>query len=395
MIQTLWTVLSLVLSAVGLFLSSWILITAPTLQLYPLSVGAPEVSPWLMGLNLLAGLIALGLRSSWLKWVILIASVIGLVISAWPLTQVPQTSQRLTMEFESTLGLSEIHSIPAKPLTPWRSQPFILADVFRGIPLPDVRVTSGIPFATPADVPLTLDVYRPRQTGLYPGMVVIHGGAWRSGGTQDNNAFNRYLAAQGYTVVAISYRLAPTHRFPAQLDDVQTALQFIRQHAAEYELDPERLVLMGRSAGAHLAMLAAYQPDAPKLRAVVNYYGPVNLERGYYDLPNPDPIDARAVLESFIGGAPPDFPTQYQAASPWYAVRPNLPPTLLIYGDRDHVVQSKFGQQLTERLRSQGNVALFLNLPWAEHAFDAIFPGISNQLALYYTERFLSWATQP
>lgn len=395
MIQTAWNWFVLLLSLVGLFLSSWIVIPAPNLSLYPLSVGAPEISPWLLGLNAIAGLLALSLRLSWGKWAVLACSAIGFLLSALPLIQLPATVRRSTAELEATLGSGYTQQISAPIQSQWRSQPFVLADSFRSLPLPSVRVTTNIPFAAPADVPLTLDVYRPAQTGAYPGVIMVHGGAWRSGSSKDNDSFNRYLAAQGYTIAAISYRLAPAHRFPAQLEDVQTAVRFILQHATEYELDPNRLVIMGRSAGAHLAMLAAYQPDAPNFRAVVNYYGPVNLEKGYYDLPNPDPIDARTVLKSLIGGAPPEFPTLYQQASPWNFVRQNLPPTLLIYGDRDHVVQSKFGRQLAERLRSQNNVALFLHLPWAEHAFDAVFNGVSNQLALYYTERFLAWATQP
>lgn len=386
--------LALLLSFIGLFLSSWMLITAPILALYPLSVGAPELSPWLVVWNAIAALFALSLRVGGLKWAALVMSSLGFIISLSPLLQVPSTTQRLEAELQTHLGANYSHTVSPQIQRQWRSQPFVWADGWRGIPNPTVRVTADIPFAAPDQVPLTLTVYRPMQVGRYPGVVVIHGGAWRSGSPRDNEAFNRYLAAQGYTVVAIAYRLAPTYRFPTQLEDVQTALRFLQKHAAEYEIDASRLVLMGRSAGAHLAMLAAYQPDAPPVRAVVNYYGPVNLERGYYDLPNPDPIDARTVLEAFIGGPPPAFPAQYQAASPWYQVRSGLPPTLLIYGDRDHVVQSKFGQQLAERLRSQGNIALFLNIPWAEHAFDAVFPGVSNQIALYYTERFIAWSTR-
>ncbi|MDX2231689.1 MAG: alpha/beta hydrolase [Leptolyngbyaceae cyanobacterium bins.349] len=393
--STVLTWSALFLASVGLFLSSWIGITAPNMALYPLSVAAPEVSPWLLGLNAIAGLLALAVRPGWQKWLALACGSLGLLISALPLAQLPATVQRSTATLEATLGTDYIQPISPQLQNQWRSQPFSLVDVFRGIPLRPVRVTAAIPFAAPASVPLTLNVYRPLQSGLYPTVVMVHGGAWRSGSPNDHESFNRYLAAQGYTVVAVSYRLAPTYRFPAQLEDVQTALQFIRQHATEYDIDVNRLVIMGRSAGAQLAKLVAYQPDAPPVRAVVSYYGPVNLERGYYDLPNPDPIDAQTVLQDFIGGPPPDFPTQYQQASPWNAVRPNLPPTLLIYGDRDHVVQSKFGRQLAERLRSQQNLALFIAIPWAEHAFDAVFPGVSNQLALYYTERFIAWATRP
>jgi acetyl esterase/lipase len=195
-------------------------------------------------------------------------------------------------------------------------------------------------------------------------------------------------------VWAIAYRHAPRYRFPAQIEDVQAALAFIQQHATEYETDLERIALLGRSAGAHLAMLAAYRPDAPRIRAVVNYYGPVNLTKGYYDLPHPDPIDVRAVLKAFLGGSPDELPELYRQASPISYVSQPQPPSLLVYGGQDHIIQAKFGRTLGDRLQAVGSQVIFLEIPWAEHAFDAVFNGVSNQLALYYTERFLAWALQ-
>ncbi|MBC7972224.1 MAG: alpha/beta hydrolase, partial [Verrucomicrobia bacterium] len=243
---------------------------------------------------------------------------------------------------------------------------------------------------------LTLTAYQPpqvdKQVGLYPTIVVIYGGAWQHGSPNDDAPFSRYMAARGYTVVAIDYRHAPQYRFPAQLEDVKTALAYIQQHAVDLEVDLDRVALMGRSAGAHLAMLAAYQPSSIPIRAVVNYYGPVDLTKGYYDLPHPDPINSRAVLKALLGGTPEQFPELYKQASPYNYVQQALPPSLLIYGGRDHLVQSKFGRSLYDRLQAAGNRAVWIEIPWAEHAFDKVFNGVSNQLALYYTERFLAWA---
>lgn len=125
---------------------------------------------------------------------------------------------------------------------------------------------------------------------------------------------------------------------------------------------------------------------------MVNYYGPVNLPGGYKTPPNPDPINTRAVLKAFLGGSLKELPNQYEIASPINYLTHPLPPTLLIYGSRDHLVEARFGRQMYERLHDSGNTAVFLEIPWAEHAFDAVFNGVSNQLALYYTERFLAWA---
>lgn len=390
-----YKLLLLLLSGSVLFLSAWIIIPAPTFFLLPLGVGAPEVSPWLVGLNALATLLALKGRTSWLRRVALGFGIAGLMISLIPLCQLPATNQRAATAIVQALGDNYLAKIPKSVQAQMRSQPFVLADVFRGIPTLPVRYISGIPFAAPSGVPLTLDVYRPPQVGKYPAIVVLNGGAWQRGNPSENADFNRYMAARGYVVWAIAYRHAPRYRFPAQIEDVQTALAFIGQHASEYETDLERIALLGRSAGAHLAMLAAYRPNAPRIRAVVNYYGPVDLTEGYNDLPHPDPINARAVLKAFLGGSPDELPQLYRQASPIsYVTRP-LPPSLLVYGGRDHIVQAKFGRTLSERLRAVGSRAIFLEIPWAEHAFDAVFNGVSNQLALYYTERFLAWTLQP
>lgn len=391
MLPVIFKLLLLLTSTVGLFLSLWTVITAPVFSLYPLSVGAPEISPWLLGLHgvalLLSGFL---LQPGWLKWTALGLSLTGLVLSSLPLVQLPTTIQQIETSMKVGLGADYLAKISSQQAQ-LRSHPFTLAETVTGINLPPVRQTANIQFATPNDVPLALTVYRPSPIGVYPAVVMIHGGAWRSGSPADHEPFNRYLAAQGYTVVAISYRLAPGAKFPAQLEDVQTAIDFIQQHAAEYEIDVNRMAIMGRSAGGHLAMLAAFQPQSA-FKAVVNYYSPVDLTEGYRNPPKPDPIDSRQVLQAFLGGTPDELPTQYQQASPITFVRSGLPPTLLIYGGRDHVVQAKYGRQLYQRLRSLGNTSVFIEIPWAEHAFDAVFNGVSNQLALYYTERFLAWA---
>ena len=140
-------------------------------------------------------------------------------------------------------------------------------------------------------------------------------------------------------------------------------------------------------------MLAGFQ-DKDLVRSIVNYYGPVDLFNGYYDIPQPDPIDVREVLKAFIGGTPDEFPEAYIAASPLTYVKTaspaSLPATLLIYGGRDHLVESRFGRKLYEALVGGKHVAVWVEIPWAEHAFDKVFNGVSNQMALHFIERFLA-----
>jgi acetyl esterase/lipase len=156
-------------------------------------------------------------------------------------------------------------------------------------------------------------------------------------------------------------------------------------------------VLLGRSAGAHLALLAAYRPNRPsalRVRGVVSYYGPVDLVDAYRHPPRPDPLRIRSLEEDFIGGTLEQLPQQYADASPIsYATQP-LPPTLLVYGGRDHTVEPRYGAKLGERLAASGTPVAYLEIPWAEHAFDEVFHGPSSQIAAYYTERFLAWVSR-
>ena len=380
------------LSLSGLFLSLWIVIPAPTMFLLPLGVGAPEISPWLVGVNAIAILLLLKFFHSGLFSRLLLAgSIVALILSLLPLLQFSASNQRFSIAMQSALGVDYINQIPQTQRSQMRPSPLALFDVFRGISESDIRSVSNIQFANPDGVPLTLNLYQPPQTGSYPTIVMIYGGAWQHGTPDSNLAFSRYMAARGYVVVAIDYRHAPRYQFPAQLDDINAAFTHILNHVDDYNIDRDRIAVMGRSSGAHLALLSAFQSNPPPIKAVVDYYGPVELTIGYREPPNPDPIDSRATLKAFLGGTPDQFPDLYRRASPYQLVTHPMPPTLLIYGGRDHLVQAKFGKALFDRLQSVGSQAIFLEIPWADHAFDAVFNGVSNQLALYYTERFLGW----
>jgi acetyl esterase/lipase len=382
----------------GLCLSIWIIVPAPIFSLLPLSVGAPEISPGLILLNVLVLILGGVLfwigspRQPRLFIFALCCSGLALVLSAEPLLQFSATQQQVARSIESNLGTDYLRDLPPSLTAQMRSKPLIIADVWGGIPPVTVRIDRDIPFANPDGVRLAMNIYRPLQVGTYPAIVSIYGGAWQRGNPDSDDTFNRYIAAQGYVVWAISYRHAPTYHFPTQIEDVRSALTFIEKHAVENETDLRRVALIGRSAGAQLAMLAAYEYAPFPVRALVNYYGPVNLTAGYDDVPTPDPIESRVTLRAFLGGTPTDFPNRYYQASPINAVKPALPASLLIYGGKDHIIQSKYGKDLAQKLRSQGNRAVFIEIPWADHAFDAVFSGVSNQLALYYTERFLAWA---
>lgn len=378
-------------STIGLFLGLWIFIPAPTFALLPLSVGAPEVSPWLLLINWGLAAITLGThRGNGLFKVTIAANLLGILLALWPLIQLPIAHAKISQDFRQTFSHPASVSPNPQQKQYFRTMPFRFREAFLGLSQPRTREVHDLVFSVIDRVPLRLNIYQPEKTGYYPGIVMVYGGAWQRGQPKNMEKLGRYLAQQGYVIWAIDYRHAPQHPFPSQLTDVHTALEYLKTHAQTYETNLDRVAILGQSAGAQLALVTAYQPAPIDLRAVVAYYSPVDLTAGYYDVPTPDPINSRDVLEKFLGGNPEQFPDRYRQASPLQWVTRSQIPTFLIYGGKDHVVQSRFGQALHEKLLAHQSTSLFLEIPWADHAFDAVFNGVSNQLALYHLERFLA-----
>ncbi len=385
-----FALIPLFLTLIGLALSIWSIFPAPNMTLLPLSVGAPEICVWLLAFNMIGLLSYVVFRQpeflGILRWLGIGLSVMTMMLNVHPLLQLSGTIKAANRSMDQTLGHNYAVNIPAEIRANFRPRPFSVLTALRGIDAAPIRIQKRIEFAPG----LALNLYQPINSGKYPGVIQVYGGAWRAGSPDHDEKFSRYLASRGYVVVSIDYRHAPQHRFPAQLDDVKMAIEYVRLHAGQWEIDSDRMGIIGRSAGGHLATLAAYQPDARPFQAVVSYYAPVDLTVGYVDPPMPDPIDSRQVMRDFLGGTPTDLPELYKQASPGQLVNRQLPPTLLVYGGQDHLVESRFGRKLATNLQTFGTPTVFIEIPWANHAFDAIFNGTSNQLALYYTERFLA-----
>jgi acetyl esterase/lipase len=387
------TLFALGASILLLAIAIWIVVPVPLLMLLPLGVAAPEISAWLLAVALLVAATALfDARGHRPARVALIMACAAAVLAATPLVRAALATPRLDAAMRAGLGNGFLDRVPSDVRQGMRPAPIVAGDLFRGFQAPEPRATSSVVFSAVDGTPLRMDVYAAATAGPHPAIVQIYGGAWQQGEPRDNAAFAAYFAARQYVVFAIDYRHAPRWRWPAQIEDVRTALSWIQRHGAQHGADVSRIALVGRSAGAHLALLAAYSKGAPPISAVVSLYGPTDLARGFREPPRPDPLDVRSVLQAFIGGTPDDRPAAYRAASPLtYAAHPQ-PPTLLIYGGRDHVVQAYFGAALDTRLRATGTQSVLLVLPWAEHSFDAVPFGPGGQLALYHSERFLAWA---
>ena len=403
--------IALILAGLGLALALTIPLTMPVRALMIVRIGVAELSLWLLGLTGLAALLAgaalrrAGGRGVWVPRLALAAGLIGAGIASIPGSQLPDSIDNGAVAMRTALGRDYEFQIPENVAATFRPAPFSFADYLTGINPGPARLTPNLPYRTVGGRTLLLDRYDPPTPGPHPGLLIIHGGGWESGDKGEYTEASRYFAARGYLVYDIQYRLSGEARFPAQLDDVECALGYMRAQAAADGLDPERVAVMGRSAGAHLALLAAYRaardPIQPEcgppatVQAVIAYYAPTDLAWGYAHPLEPDIIQSRRLLTALLGGSPDQVPDQYAAGTPQHWLDRPVPPTLLVQGDADQIVGPDNAVKLATALQAAGDRVVLLRLPWAGHGFDAIFQGLASQTALYYWERFLGWTLAP
>jgi acetyl esterase/lipase len=268
-----------------------------------------------------------------------------------------------------------------------------------GLPVPERSVGYGV---APDGTKLELDVWgtgRGRSGPLRPAVVLVHGGAWTKGNRSSLPGWNRWLNSLGYEVFDVEYRLPPPARFRDEVADVKAAIGFIAANAPEYHVDPTRISMMGGSAGANLALLAAYSMGDPRLpastsvepvavRSVINLYGPTDLELIHRTASNPDYV--RANLEEYIGGAPADFPDRYRLVSPLSHAGPKSPPTLTLTGASDRLVPAEHALRLDRALAQVGATHELYVLPATDHAFDVNWGGFATQIARAKIADFLA-----
>jgi acetyl esterase/lipase len=232
---------------------------------------------------------------------------------------------------------------------------------------------------------LALDVYTPAARPARPSrpVLVVHGGFWSAGEKGEAALFSRWLADRGYAVFDVQYRTAPQPNWKTATGDLKCAIAWIKSHPVtpDWNVDPTRVTLLGRSAGGHLALMAAYAPDDnTSVEAVVAYYAPTDLAWAYAHPRTCRVADVREKLRAFLGGAPENTGSRYVALSPVERVTPASPRTLLVHGGRDQFVPAEQTRRLAERLRAAGVPHQTLFIPYAQHACDFVLGGLSGQL---------------
>jgi acetyl esterase/lipase len=247
----------------------------------------------------------------------------------------------------------------------------------------NVELRKGVEYGKSGEQALKLDLYLPKrkktskQIGRpVPGLIFIHGGAWKGGRRSDYHYYGVKFAEQGYVVATISYRLLPDWPFPAAIQDAKCAVRWMRANAKQLHVKANRIGVVGGSAGGHLAMLVGYSSDVPELegngghadissrvQAVVNLYGPTDLTTDF--------ATSNRTLIDFMGGKTiDDVREQYELASPITHVTKDDPPTLIFHGTIDDTVPIAQADLLAKKLRTTGVPCRYDRLKGWPHTMD-------------------------
>lgn len=365
----------------ALLASLWIVVPAPAYTVWLLSVVASEWSLWL-GLIAATGVAcAMAARRAgggkWIWRVSLLCGALAILCAMMPLVSAIHAART----HDVNLSLRRYFSPSSGELNAG-----------------EIAVATHT-FAVVDDARLQLNVYAARnERANGGGIIVVHGGSWNAGERSDFPQWNRWLAREGFTVFDVDYRLAPQPNWQSATGDVKCAVAWIKTHAAEFRVDPAKLALAGRSAGGHLALLAAYTDGDARLassctsdadvdtsvRAVVSFYAPTDLAWAYDNPANEFVINGPATLRRFLGGSPhetSDLAERFRLASPVTHIHARTPPTLLIHGGRDQLVREENMRRLGARLANANVAHDTVFLSYAQHGFDYNFNGWGAQVA--------------
>jgi len=234
---------------------------------------------------------------------------------------------------------------------------------------------------------LELDVaYPTKGDGPLPALLFFHGGGWIIGSRKNMTPYILRAAQGGYVAVAVSYRLAPKHPFPAPVEDARCAVRWLRANADKYRIDKDHLGAVGYSAGGQLACLLGSAGDDPagRVQAVVSFYGVTDLSDAKH------PLLALAIKQ-YLSGPHNQGKDAAKDASPLHHAGKDSAPTLLIHGDADTLVPVTQSRAYAAKLRDAGAKVELLEVPGADHNFV----GEAEQKALRTMFRFLDERLKP
>lgn len=239
-----------------------------------------------------------------------------------------------------------------------------------------VRVIRNLAYCQPANDSQSLDLYLPtKSNGPTPLIIFIHGGAWVQGDKGEAREISLLLAQYGFATASINYRFSQQALFPAQIEDCRAAVRWLRSHAQEYGIDPDRFGVWGVSAGGHLASLLGTSGDTIKdenlkVQAVCDWCGPSDLvtvasqagSRNKLDL-----VTEKGPVGRLLGGPTRQKEALAKEASPVTYINSGDPPFLIVHGDIDDLVPFAQAEEFCDKLKAAGVAVEFVRVRGAGH----------------------------
>ncbi|HBC78695.1 MAG TPA: alpha/beta hydrolase [Bacteroidales bacterium] len=238
----------------------------------------------------------------------------------------------------------------------------------------DIEEIKNIEYKNIDGKSLQLDLYKPvNLKDPAPLLVFIHGGGWKSGKRSDYLIYLVDFAKRGYATATVSYRLLNDGPYPACAEDIKDAVGWFFRNGEKYGYDPDRIALVGGSAGGHLSMLGGYGWGKTneisdslnhKIKAVVDIYGPADLTTGY--------ARNHTLVTSFLARSYKEAPALYEEASPVHYLDKDDPPTLILHGTSDRLVPVSQSDNLKSALDSLGVPCVYYRFPLWPHTMDIV-----------------------
>lgn len=372
MLRILFTIILLLLSLLVVF-------RAPTNLLWRISVAVTEFPYVFISAALL--LLVLSFGAEKYKYALILVNGIALIFFTIPIIKIYQISSDVSVNFVKTF--------PFKEDTTQLANPFSFLKMFTGIGIKDEKFTNII-YDNSTKKKLSLDYYQGNSRSESPCVIVIHGGSWAEGDSKQLPALNNYLANKGYNVAALNYRLAPEFKCPSPIEDVKNAINYLTENAKTLKIDTSNFILLGRSAGGQIALLAAYTYNNPNIKGVVSFYAPADMVWGAGIKGNKWVINTEKVFSDYLGGSLAKFPQKYTACSPVEFIDNSSTPTLMIHGRADVLVAFEHSIRLQKKLNKYHVKNYLLDLPYATHGCDYNINGPSGQVTTFTIERFIN-----
>ena len=264
----------------------------------------------------------------------------------------------------------------------WRSTLVLTiagAAILAGAPLD----RKDVEYSRPGGKPLLLDLHAPDGPGPFPAAILVHGGGFDQGSKSTNvRPLFELLTDAGFAWYSIDYRLAPDFRFPQAIEDVYSAIRWVKAHAAEYRVDASKITIIGESAGGFLVNYAGtHETPDTKVAAVVDIYGPVDygrlakMRRDHPERFNMAAINRHAANGGgihFFGAEQLDAAglAKLRAISPIAAVHKGMPPFLCIHGDKDDQVSYEQSLAMADAMRQVGAACELITVEGGGHGMS-------------------------